>query len=66
MNGILLPFVPIFMVIPINKVKPMKEWVNSPLYNLVARVTVGSVSAACANLQIEWTIKSSRNEWTAH
>ncbi|MDQ6665772.1 MAG: divalent metal cation transporter, partial [Acidobacteriota bacterium] len=40
LNGVLLPFVLIFMVILINKVKLMKEWVNSPLYNLIAWVTV--------------------------
>jgi NRAMP (natural resistance-associated macrophage protein)-like metal ion transporter len=35
-NGILLPFVLIFMVLLINKKRVMKGWTNSPLYNLVA------------------------------
>lgn len=35
-NGVLLPFVLIFMIIIVNKHRVMKEWTNSPLYNLVA------------------------------
>ncbi len=35
-NGILLPFVLIFMTILINKSKLMKEWTNSRFYNVVA------------------------------
>lgn len=35
-NGVLLPFVLIFMIIIVNKQRVMKEWTNSPLYNLVA------------------------------
>jgi Mn2+/Fe2+ NRAMP family transporter len=35
-NGILLPFVLIFMTILINKHKLMKEWTNSRFYNVVA------------------------------
>ena len=39
-NGVLLPFVLIFMVILINKHDLMKEWTNSRLYNLVAWASV--------------------------
>ncbi|BDC47822.1 Mn transporter [Bryobacterales bacterium F-183] len=39
-NGILLPFILIFMTILINKKRVMKEWTNSRLYNLVAWTSV--------------------------
>jgi len=39
-NGMLLPFVLIFMVLLINKKALMKEWVNSRGYNLVAWTAV--------------------------
>jgi Mn2+/Fe2+ NRAMP family transporter len=39
-NGVLLPIVLIFMVLLINKRDLMKEWVNSPLYNMVVWTTV--------------------------
>jgi len=39
-NGILLPFILIYMTILINKQRVMKEWVNSRFYNLVAWVSV--------------------------
>jgi len=39
-NGVLLPFLLIFMTLLINKKSLMKEWVNSRVYNLVAWVTV--------------------------
>ena len=35
-NGILLPFILIFMTILINKHRVMKEWTNSNFYNIVA------------------------------
>lgn len=35
-NGILLPFILIFMTILINKKRVMKEWTNSPFYNVIA------------------------------
>ncbi|MBI4902730.1 MAG: divalent metal cation transporter [Acidobacteria bacterium] len=35
-NGALLPLVLGYMIILVNKKRLMKEWVNSPLYNLVA------------------------------
>ena len=40
LNGVLLPFVLIFMVILVNKKGLMKEWTNSPLYNVIAWTTV--------------------------
>jgi Mn2+/Fe2+ NRAMP family transporter len=40
LNGMLLPVILIFMVILINKPHLMKEWVNPPIYNAVAWVTV--------------------------
>jgi Mn2+/Fe2+ NRAMP family transporter len=39
-NGVLLPFVLIFMTILINKKGLMKEWTNSPAYNAIAWVSV--------------------------
>ncbi|HYZ87369.1 MAG TPA: divalent metal cation transporter [Bryobacteraceae bacterium] len=36
LNGFLLPFVLIFMVLLVNRRGLMKEWTNSPLYNGVA------------------------------
>jgi NRAMP (natural resistance-associated macrophage protein)-like metal ion transporter len=35
-NGILLPFILIFMTILVNKPRVMKEWVNSRFYNAVS------------------------------
>jgi Mn2+/Fe2+ NRAMP family transporter len=35
-NGILLPFVLIYMILLINKKGLMKEWTNSRLYNLIS------------------------------
>jgi len=40
LNGMLLPFILIFMILLINKKSLMNEWVNPPAYNLVAWVTV--------------------------
>ncbi len=39
-NGVLLPFVLIFMIRLINRRELMKEWVNPPFYNLVAWASV--------------------------
>ena len=39
-NGILLPFILIFMTILVNKKRVMKEWTNSRVYNLVAWTSV--------------------------
>ena len=40
LNGVLLPFVLIFMIRLINKKGLMKEWTNSRFYNLIAWVSV--------------------------
>jgi Mn2+/Fe2+ NRAMP family transporter len=39
-NGVLLPFVLIFMILLINRQSLMNEWVNSRAYNFIAWVTV--------------------------
>ncbi|HEX5431121.1 MAG TPA: divalent metal cation transporter, partial [Bryobacteraceae bacterium] len=39
-NGVLLPFVLIFMTLLINRPKLMHEWVNSRFYNAVAWTSV--------------------------
>jgi Mn2+/Fe2+ NRAMP family transporter len=39
-NGVLLPFVLIYMVLIVNKKGLMKEWTNSAGYNLVAWIAV--------------------------
>jgi len=40
LNGMLLPFVLIFMILLINKVELMNEWTNSRWFNLVSWITV--------------------------
>lgn len=40
LNGMLLPFILIFMILLINKQALMKEWINPRAYNVVAWVTV--------------------------
>ena len=40
LNGMLLPFILIFMIILINKKNLMHEWINPPAYNAVAWITV--------------------------
>jgi Mn2+/Fe2+ NRAMP family transporter len=40
LNGVLLPFILIYMVLLINKKGLMKEWTNSRIYNAVAWVSV--------------------------
>jgi len=40
LNGMLLPFILIFMILLINRKNLMHEWVNPPFYNGVAWVTV--------------------------
>ena len=39
-NGMLLPFVLIFMTLLINRRKLMHEWVNSSFYNFIAWTAV--------------------------
>jgi NRAMP (natural resistance-associated macrophage protein)-like metal ion transporter len=40
LNGMLLPFVLIFMILLINKQSLMKEWVSSGVYNMLSWATV--------------------------
>ncbi len=40
LNGMLLPFILIFMILLINRKALMKEWVNPPIYNVIAWATV--------------------------
>jgi len=42
-NGVLLPFILIFMTLLINKQKLMHEWVNSRFYNFVAWTSVAFI-----------------------
>ena len=39
LNGVLLPFILIFMILLINKTALMKEWVNPRAYNFIAWAT---------------------------
>jgi len=39
-NGMLLPFVLIFMILLINKQRLMKKWTNTPAFNIVAWLSV--------------------------
>ena len=50
-NGILLPFILIFMILLVNKRDLMQEWANSRSYNLVAWVTV----VVMIGLTLAWT-----------
>jgi Mn2+/Fe2+ NRAMP family transporter len=43
LNGVLLPFVLIYMVLLINRQGIMKEWTNSPLYNVVTWISVVTI-----------------------
>ncbi len=40
LNGMLLPFILIFMILLVNRAGIMKDWVNPPFYNVVAWATV--------------------------
>lgn len=42
-NGILLPFILIFMISLVNNKRIMGQYVNSPFYNIIAWFTVGSL-----------------------
>jgi Mn2+/Fe2+ NRAMP family transporter len=41
MNGVLLPFILVFMLILVNKKSLMGKYTNGPAYNLISWVTVG-------------------------
>ena len=42
-NGVLLPFVLIFMILLINKPKLMNEWTNTRIYNTISWVSVALI-----------------------
>jgi len=55
-NGVLLPFILIFMILLINKKKLMHEWTNSHFYNFVAWTSVAlmiGLTMALVALQIQ-------------
>ena len=54
LNGVLLPFVLIFMLLLINKQRIMGEWVNSRFYNWVAWISVVVIIAL--TLALAWLI----------
>lgn len=49
-NGVLLPFVLIFMTLLINKQSLMKEWTNSRVYNVIAWTSVALMIGLTAAL----------------
>jgi Mn2+/Fe2+ NRAMP family transporter len=49
-NGVLLPFVLIYMILLINQERLMKEWTNSRFYNAVAWASV----AIMIGLTLTW------------
>jgi Mn2+/Fe2+ NRAMP family transporter len=60
-NGILLPFVLIYMVLIVNKKGLMKEWTNSAGYNLVAWIAVAvmiGLTLALVAISVRDLIKS--------
>ncbi len=64
LNGVLLPFVLIYMVMLINKKGLMKEWTNSKLYNAVAWVAVIimiGLTLALASITIRQMTQSASN-----
>src|SRR6202167_469562 len=54
-NGVVLPFVLIFMLLLINKKELMGEYVNTPLFNVVAWLTTGIMIAL--TLAWFWTLR---------
>jgi Mn2+/Fe2+ NRAMP family transporter len=55
-NGVVLPFVLIFMLLLINKRELMGEYVNSRLFNVVAWATAAIMIALTAAL-LYWTVE---------
>jgi Mn2+/Fe2+ NRAMP family transporter len=55
-NGIVLPFVLVFMLLLVNKKELMGEYVSSPLYNIVAWAT--TVIMVGLTLAWFWTLRS--------
>src|SRR5581483_10301697 len=62
LNGALLPFVLIYMALLINKKGLMKEWTNSPLYNLVTWASVIII----IGLTVAYTAITIRNALPGH
>jgi Mn2+/Fe2+ NRAMP family transporter len=62
LNGVLLPFVLIYMVLLINKKGLMKEWTNSAAYNTVAWVSVAimiGLTLALASITVKQLMQAS-------
>ncbi len=60
-NGILLPFILIFMTILVNKPRVMKEWTNSHVYNIIAWSSVAlmiGLTLALVGISIQDIVKS--------
>jgi Mn2+/Fe2+ NRAMP family transporter len=55
-NGVVLPFVLIFMLLLINKRELMGEYINSRLFNVVAWATAAIMIALTAAL-LYWTVE---------
>src|SRR5450755_2336928 len=55
-NGVVLPFVLVFMLLLINKKELMGEYVNTPLFNLIAWVT--TVVMVVLSVAWFWTLRS--------
>jgi len=55
-NGVVLPFVLIFMLLLINKKELMGEYVNTRVFNSVAWLTTGVMIAL--TLAWFWTLRS--------
>ncbi len=63
LNGVLLPFVLIYMVLLINKKGLMKEWTNSAAYNAVAWVSVAimiGLTLALASITVKQMMQARR------
>ena len=52
LNGILLPLILILILILVNRRELMGDWVNSPLYNLVAYGAVAMIIVLSATLAV--------------
>lgn len=60
-NGILLPFILIFMTILVNKPRVMKEWTNSHVYNIIAWSSVAlmiGLTLALVGISIQDIVKA--------
>jgi Mn2+/Fe2+ NRAMP family transporter len=55
-NGVVLPFVLIFMLLLINKKELMGEYVNRPLFNVIAWATTGLMIVL--TIVWFWTLRS--------